>query len=151
MQIMTQERNPWLMVREKSIEMSQLSDFGTEVALAKMRNANPVLNGYLESLHPIVPTLVVPIHNAILLEYEVQRKRMPQVSDKTLEEFEANQANRQHNLNDFQNEQPNLLKTVTSFLEVLRGTDFIVADAARVAIYDTLYLLREQARKDLDK
>lgn len=137
-----------LTVRLDTIRMSQLSPFGQEIAIAKMRNTNPGLYRYLERLHPLTVELVSPFYNLILLEYELQRKRIPNITDKTLGEYNPPESEDELKIDKFEVNQPDLIRQVTNYLEALRSSDPLLADAAQFAIFDTLQLLSSQAEKN---
>lgn len=137
-----------LTVRLDTIRMSQLSPFGQEIAVAKMRNTNPELYRYLERLHPLTVELVSPFYNLILLEYELQRKRIPNITDKTIREYNPPESEDELKMEKFEPNQPDLIRQVTNYLNVLRSSDPLLADAAQFAIFDTLQLLSMQADKD---
>lgn len=151
--------HPLLVVREETLSMSQLSSLGLDAAEAKMEQFNPKLHGYLYRLHEMLPGLVAPVYNLILLEYELQRQQIPYVTDKTIDDYDADEANnmdlvppadvwtglRETMLTD---KQLILAKVVDNYIDALTLMDPILADPTHYGIRHTYFLLRAQTIKD---
>lgn len=141
------ERPSFPTIRLDTIAMSQLSPFGQEIASAKWRNTNPDLYRFIEGLHPIMVETVAPVYNLILLEHELRKMRIPQVTQATLEEFTRPESLEEIDLTEFESEQPHLSRQITIFIDVL-SYEPLIAEATRFAIFDTYLLLKRQAEKD---
>ncbi len=151
--------SPLLVVRQTTLEMSQLSDLGHAAAEAKMEGFNTHLFSYLYRLHEILPGLVAPVYHLILLEYELQRQQIPYVTDQTIEEYDADEANnmdlipptivraelRKTMLTD---KQLVLVTTVDNYIDALRLMDPVLTDPTHYGIRHMYFLLREQAIND---
>lgn len=151
--------HPLLVVRKETHSMSQLSSLGLAAAEAKMEQFNPKLFGYLYRLHEILPGLIAPVYNLILLEYELQRQLIPYVTDKTKEDYDADETNnmdvippavvwaglRETMLTD---QQVVLANAVDTYIDLLRLKDPVLADPTHYGIRHTYFLLKAQVIED---
>lgn len=155
-----EHRNPpLLVVREETLNMSQLSSLGLDAAEAKMEQFNPKLFGYLYRLYETLPGLVAPVYNLFLLEYVLQRQSIPCVTDQTIKDYGADESNnmdvvppavvwtglRETMLAD---KQLVLANTVDTYISILRFDADIVAICTHYGIRHMYFLLRAQAIED---